>query len=150
LYLLSITGLAAQGGQYDSLSGTEFSASKRVTCQLYQPHRQKVMPGQKSKYETFLGATLSEGNLHARTEESHGYSGTLPGQTVSRSFLGGVHSAYLSSCSANLSSCCCRVQSLPIFVLLQSLPIFMQGPHQLQQDVTTLEACASLGSISGQ
>ncbi len=34
LYLLSITGLAALGGQYHSLSGTEFSASKRVTCLL--------------------------------------------------------------------------------------------------------------------
>ncbi len=34
LYLLSITGLAALGGQYHSLSGTEFSASKRGTCLL--------------------------------------------------------------------------------------------------------------------
>ncbi len=34
LYLLSITGLAALGGQYHSQSGTEFSASKRVTCLL--------------------------------------------------------------------------------------------------------------------
>ncbi len=34
LYLLSITGLAALGGQDHSLSGTEFSASKRVTCLL--------------------------------------------------------------------------------------------------------------------
>jgi hypothetical protein len=34
LYLLSITGLAALGRQYHSLSGTEFSASKRVTCLL--------------------------------------------------------------------------------------------------------------------
>ena len=30
----SITGLAVLGGQYHSLSGTEFSASKRVTCLL--------------------------------------------------------------------------------------------------------------------
>ncbi len=50
LYLLSITSLAALGGQYHSLSSTEFSTSKRA-----QPHRQKVMPGQKSIYETFLG-----------------------------------------------------------------------------------------------
>jgi hypothetical protein len=34
LYLLSLTGLAALGGQYHSLSGTEFSASKGVTCLL--------------------------------------------------------------------------------------------------------------------
>ncbi len=34
LYLLSITGLAALGGQYHSLTGTEFSASKWVTCLL--------------------------------------------------------------------------------------------------------------------
>ncbi len=34
LYLLSLTGLAALGGQYQSLSGTEFSASKRVTFLL--------------------------------------------------------------------------------------------------------------------
>ncbi len=34
LYLLSITGLAALGAQYHSLSGTEFSASKGVTCLL--------------------------------------------------------------------------------------------------------------------
>ncbi len=34
LYLLSITSLAALGGQYHSLSGTEYSASKRVTCLL--------------------------------------------------------------------------------------------------------------------
>jgi hypothetical protein len=59
LCLLSITGLAALGGQYHSLSGTEFSASMRVTCLLpNQPHRQKVMPGQKSIYETFLGFQL--------------------------------------------------------------------------------------------
>ncbi len=34
LYLLSLTGLAALGGQYHSLSGTEFSASNWVTCLL--------------------------------------------------------------------------------------------------------------------
>ncbi len=34
LYLLSTTGLAALGGHYNSRSGTEFSASMRVTCLL--------------------------------------------------------------------------------------------------------------------
>ncbi len=34
LYLLSTTGLAALGGHYHSRSGTEFSASMRVTCLL--------------------------------------------------------------------------------------------------------------------
>ncbi len=53
LYLLSTTGLAALGGQYHSLSGTEFSASMRVTC-LLPATRQTAMPGQKSIYETFL------------------------------------------------------------------------------------------------
>ncbi len=34
LYLLTIKGLAVLGGQCQSLSGTEFSASKRDTCLL--------------------------------------------------------------------------------------------------------------------
>ncbi len=34
LYLLSVTGLAALGGQYHRLPGTEFFAPKRVTCLL--------------------------------------------------------------------------------------------------------------------
>ncbi len=49
-YLLSITALAALGGQYHSL--TKYH-SKWVTC-CYQPHRQKVVPDQNSMYEMFL------------------------------------------------------------------------------------------------
>ncbi len=59
LYLLSITGLAALGEQYHSLTGTDFPPpSELLVC--YQPHRQAAMPGQKSKCETFLGSTELE------------------------------------------------------------------------------------------
>jgi hypothetical protein len=49
--------LAALGGEYQSLSSTEFSASKRVTC-LLPATQAESHAGQKSIYETFLIQTL--------------------------------------------------------------------------------------------
>jgi hypothetical protein len=54
---LSITGLAALGGSTTVCPVHIFPPlSELLVC--YQPHRQKVMPSQKSIYETFLSRHL--------------------------------------------------------------------------------------------
>ncbi len=61
----------------------------------YQPHRQKVMPGQKSIYETFLDRTPSKATIHGYHDQQSLPSGVIFLQLARRGALPARCSMYM-------------------------------------------------------